>query len=137
MASRGSRQNGGRSESGHTRNREREREREPESLKNASRQPLRRLAGSAADEVKVGGERRRQSRQRRVPVFERTLRTTSTAMGRTTTVHALHTRKHRPIELTTLLPLRSQVHVPKVPTHLDEVSATRSMHEDACTQYIQ
>lgn len=37
---------------------EREREREPESLKNASRQPLRRLAGSAADEVKVGGERR-------------------------------------------------------------------------------
>lgn len=27
---------------------------------------LRRLAGSAADEVKVGGERRRQSRQRRV-----------------------------------------------------------------------
>lgn len=58
MASRGSRQNGGRRESGHTRNREREREREPESLKNASRQPLRRLAGSAADEVKVGGERR-------------------------------------------------------------------------------
>lgn len=54
MASRGSRQNGGRRESGHTRNRERERERErePES------QPLRRLAGSAADEVKVGGERR-------------------------------------------------------------------------------
>lgn len=58
MASRGSRQNGGRRESGHTRNREREREGEPESLKNASRQPLRRLAGSAADEVKVGGERR-------------------------------------------------------------------------------